>query len=226
MDRVQRSGGGPPRWVGGAESAQGEGEPGALERKELALALAEVAGRRGYATASIEEALERSECTRAEFDRHFADKEECFGAAQEILLELALDEVGGCFEGPRPWPARVCEGLVRAVELCVLHPDLAGAMLVEPRGAGAAAQGRLAEALEDFAELIEPEAELARRLPPRAPLMAVSGVVGLIGEELARGEGAGLADRLPELGFALLVPLLGPLAAREQIERLAVSGSA
>jgi hypothetical protein len=99
-------------------------------------------------------------------------------------------------------------------------------MLVEPRGAGAAAQGRLAEALEDLAELIEPEAELAQRLPPRAPLMAVSGVVGLIGEELARGEGAGLADRLPELGFALLVPLLGPLAAREQIDRLVVAGGA
>lgn len=217
MDRVQRSGRG-PRWVGGAVSARGEG---ALERKKLALALAEVAGRRGYAAARIEEALERSECTRAEFDRHFAGKEECFGAAQDLLLELALDEVGAGFEGPGPWPARVCGGLVRAVELCVSRPELAGAMLVCPRSAGAAAQVRLAEALEDFAELIEPEAELAQRLPPRAPLMAVSGVVGLIGEELARGEGAGLTDRLPELGFVLLVPLLGPVAAREQIDPLA-----
>jgi hypothetical protein len=121
-------------------------------------------------------------------------------------------------------------GGCRAQETTTGREQLVEAMgrVISRRGYAACTEGRRAQldSLARFAELIEPEAELAQRLPARAPLMAVSGVAGLIGEELARGEGAGLADRLPELGFALLVPLLGPLAAREQIERLAVSGSA
>jgi AcrR family transcriptional regulator len=223
MDRDEISGSGPSRWSGGTGSAQDERGPGAVGRNELSLALAEVIGRKGYAEASIGEALERSECARAEFERHFADKEECFGAAQEILLERALDEVGGGFERPGPWLARVCEGLVRTVELCVSQPNLARAMLVCPAAAGAAAQGRALEALEHFAELIEPVPELPEHLPPRATMMAVSGVAGLIGDQLAHGEAAGLAEQLPELTFALLVPLLGPAEASQQMGRVALA---
>jgi AcrR family transcriptional regulator len=201
----------------------GEGNGERSGREGLALALAAVVGRRGYAAASVSEALERADRPRAEFDRHFADKEECFGAAQEILLELALDKVGASFEAPRPWLSRVREGLVRTVELCASHPDLARAMLVCPPSAGAAAQRRALEMLGRFAELIEPLPEpQAERLPPRATTMAVSGVAGLIGEQLARGEESGLLEMLPELGFALLFGLLGPEAAREQMPRLAL----
>jgi AcrR family transcriptional regulator len=163
---------------------------------------------------------------RASFERHFADKQECFLAAHGLLAERALEAIRPCFEGKRRWPEQACEGLARAVELCTEEPALARALVVCPVAAGAEGQQRKLALIGRFAELAAPPAELAERLPPRAGLMAVSGVVGLIGEELGRGAAADLAGLEPELGFALLAPLLGPEAAGEELERAAALAAA
>jgi AcrR family transcriptional regulator len=193
-------------------------------RDELALTMARLAGRQGYGATTVAEVLAASGAERTDFERHFADKLECFLGGHEILVGRALDEVGASFEAERPWLERVCAGLGRAVELCIAYPDLARAVLVEPAAGGAEGRRRGLIAVERFAELIGPESPLSEELPPRAALMAVSGVAGLIGDQLQRGEAAGLAGlagQHDELRFALLVPLLGPVEASEQAARFA-----
>jgi AcrR family transcriptional regulator len=191
------------------------------EREELMWAMALVAGRRGYAGTSVAEVIEEAGSARAGFGRHFADKQECFAAAQEMLAGRALEAVRESMEAEAGWLARVLAGLRRAVELCGEHPKAGRALLVCPVEAGAEGQRRRLAMSERFAELIEPEAELAEELPPRAALMAVCGVIGLLAEELGRGAAADLVGLAPELGFALLVPLLGPVVAGEELERAA-----
>ena len=211
--------------AGRAATGDGTEQAGAIvtvgegEREELAWAMAMVAGRGGYPAASVEAVIAEAASCPAVFERHFADKLECYLAAHELLLGRALDAVGERFEADLPWAERVLGGLGRAIELCIANPEPARALLVCPMAAGAEGQRRALQSVERFAELIAPERELAEELPPRAALMAASGVIGLIGEELERGEAADLAALAPELGFALLVPLLGPVAAGEELGR-------
>jgi AcrR family transcriptional regulator len=191
------------------------------ERERLLAAMARVVGRRGYRAASVAEVIAEAESCRATFDRHFADKQECFRAAHERLVERTLDAVSESLDPGRPWPERVCAGLQRLVELCGNRPELARAALVEAAAAGAEGRRSALAAVERFAELIAPDAELAEQLPPRAALMAASGVAGLMGDQLQGGGGSGLAEQLPELTFALLVPLLGPVEASERMALVA-----
>ncbi len=187
--------------------------------------MARQVGRQGYAATSIAAVVVEAGSSQAGFDRHFADKEEGFVAAHEMLAARAMGAVRERMEAEGEWLERVIEGLRRMVELCSEQPELARALLVEPAAAGAEAQRRALKTLELFAELIAPDGELAELLPPRAALMAASGVVGLIGEELRRGEEAELAALAPDLSFALLVPLLGPVAAGQELERILVGAT-
>jgi AcrR family transcriptional regulator len=189
--------------------------PAESERQRLLAAMARVVGRRGYRAASVAEVIAEAESCRATFDRHFADKEECFCAAHARLVECTLEAVSESLDPQRPWLQRVSAGLERLIELCENNPELARAALVETDAAGAEGQRCALAATERFAELFAPDAELAEQLPPRAALMAASGVAGLIGDQLRHGEGP--AGLLPELTFALLVPLTGPAAASEQM---------
>jgi AcrR family transcriptional regulator len=184
--------------------------------------MARLAGREGYGAASVAAVIAAAASSAAAFERHFADKQECYLAAHELALGRALDAVGERFEAELPWAERVLGGLERGLELCIANPELARALILCPREVGAAGARRALVMSERFAELIAPEAELAEQLPARAALMAACGVIGLIGEELGRGAAADLAGLEPELGFALLVPLLGPLAAGEELERAGV----
>ena len=195
------------------------------EREGLLWAMAMMVGREGYLEASVETVIAAAASCPAAFERHFAGKQECYLAAHELVLGRALDGVGERFEADLPWAERVLGGLARAIELCIANPEAARALLLSPPAAGAEGQRRLLETIARFAELIAPERELAEEVPPRAALMAASGVIGLIGEELGRGGAADLAALEPELGFALLVPLLGPVAAGEELGLGAPSSS-
>jgi AcrR family transcriptional regulator len=227
--RREISGQGPAGRSGGAAARREDGDAAmrmfsaaAGERQELAWAMAQVVGREGYGAASVAAAVAAAGSSPAAFERHFADKQECYLVAHELLLGRALDAVGERFEAELPWAGRVLGGLERAVELCLGRAELARALLVCPSEVGAPGARRALLTCERFAELIAPEPELAEELPPRAALMAASGVIGLIGEELERGESADLGALAPELGFALLMPLLGPAAAGEELERAGV----
>jgi AcrR family transcriptional regulator len=190
------------------------------ERKRLLIAMTQVVGRRGYRAASVAEVIAEAESCRVTFDRHFADKEECFCAAHERVVELALGAVGERIDPELPWAERAKEALRMVLELCRRRPGLARAVIVEPAAAGAVGRRRELEAARRFAELIALDGELVGQVSPRATLMATSGVAALIGDQLQR-DAAGLSELAPELTFALLMPVLGPVAAREQIAPVA-----
>jgi AcrR family transcriptional regulator len=190
------------------------------ERERLLIAMAEVVGERGYRETRIAEVIATAQSCRASFDRHFADKEECFCAAHERLLERALEVVGDSIDPERPWADRAGEALGVVIALCQQKPRLARAMVVAPKAAGAAGRRCEQEALRRFAELISADPQLVGALPPSATLMAVSGVAALIGDQLQR-DAARLAELEAELSFALLMPLLGPDAASERMAPIA-----
>lgn len=196
-------------------------------RRQLILeAMVRVVGRKGYKLTSVADVIEEAGTTRTTFYRHFDDKQDCFLAAYDWVVERVLDEVIANCNGEQPWLERVRSGLTTIVELFALDPELARTAIVEVAAAGADARQRHWNAVSKFTEFLEDGRELAdgRELPDNIALMAAGAVSGLIFDELLTGQAERLPQLLPDLLFAMLVPYIGPGAATEEMRKAAAAG--
>ncbi|HEU4905522.1 MAG TPA: TetR/AcrR family transcriptional regulator [Solirubrobacterales bacterium] len=200
----------------------------AKQRAKLCRAMVRVTARRGYAGASVHEALRVAGYGKSAYYRHFEDRESCLLEAFERSAATLLGRVGAA-AGDGDGPAtRVGVGLQAFVEMLGGAPDLARVMLIEVRVAPRCREaqqrwlGRFAELLEGClsADTSGADGEVARL------------VAGALLERLASGvrkEGRGkLAEALPDLAFIALAPYAGTEGAmtemgryREQLSRRA-----
>lgn len=195
-------------------------------RRELILqAMLRVVGRKGYAETAVADVIAEAETSRTTFYKNFENKEECFLAAYDLLVERILDAVGADCEERLPWPERVRVGLERIAELFAAEPELGRTAIVEVATAGSAARQRHWKAVARFTDFLADGERLAgdRELPGDIALMAVGGVSGLIFDHLAGGRAEELPELVPELLFVTLAPYLGPAAAAEEMRRVAGS---
>jgi AcrR family transcriptional regulator len=194
---------------------------GELRRQPILEAMIRVAGSKGYRATSVADVVADAHASRATFYKYFDDKRDCFLAAYELAVERILAAAQAACDPMRPWQERARSGLAAGVDLCARHPTLAGVAVVEVAAAGDEARRRHWAAIGRFARLLEDGREKALQppLPPNTALMAISGVVGLIFDELRAGRAAELPHLLPDLEFALLVPFVGPRAAAKEMSR-------
>jgi len=192
-------------------------------RQPILEAMVRVVGRNGYKATSVADVIEEAGASRTTFYKHFEDKQECFLAAYDMVVERVLDEVIANCDGEQDWLERVRVGLTTIVELFALDPELARTAIVEVAAAGADARSRHWNAITRFTEFLEDGEELAegRELPDNIALMAAGAVSGLIFDELLTGRAERLPELLPDLLFAMLVPYIGPGAATEEMRKAA-----
>lgn len=193
-------------------------------RRQLILeAMVRVVGRKGYKLTSVADVIEEAGTTRTTFYKHFEDKQECFLAAYDQVVERVLGEVVANCDDGQPWLERVRIGLETIVDLFALDPELARTAIVEVAAAGADARQRHWNAISRFTEFLEDGRDMAggRELPDNIALMAAGAVSGLIFDELLTGRAERLPELLPDLLFAMLVPYIGPSAAAEEMRRAA-----
>ncbi|MGC1850863.1 MAG: TetR/AcrR family transcriptional regulator [Solirubrobacterales bacterium] len=197
---------------------------GSETRRQLILeAMVRVVGRKGYKPTSVADVIEEAGVSRTTFYKHFEDKQECFLAAYDMLVERVLGEVIASCDAEQTWLERVRVGLTTIVELFALDPELARTAIVEVAAAGADARQRHWNAVTRFTEFLADGEKLAdgRELPENIALMAAGAVSGLIFDELLTGRAERLPELLPDLLFALLVPYIGPGAATVEMRRAA-----
>jgi AcrR family transcriptional regulator len=192
------------------------------QRERIIDSLAQACAAKGYRAATVEDIIAAAGVSRRTFYELFADKQECFLVAYELVMDRMLVAVGEAYgAGRRAWPERIAAGLMSLLEFFAADPVLARLVMVEVLAAGRAALERRDAQLKRFEKFFEPgrealPAELAnQRLLARA-------VVGGLSEALYARIAAGGAERLPEAGpklvYSALVPYLGhPMA-------LAISG--
>jgi AcrR family transcriptional regulator len=194
---------------------------GELRRQPILEAMIRIAGSKGYRATSVADVLADAQASRATFYKYFDDKHDCFLAAYELAVERVLAAARVGCDPKQPWQARARGGLAAVVDLFARDPTLARMTVVEATAAGAAVRRRHWAAIDRLARLLEDGRDRAQqpRLPPNTGLMAVSGVVGLIFDELQAGRNAELPHLQPELEFTLLVPFLGPRAAAREMGR-------
>ena len=68
---------------------------------------------KGYQATSVADILKEAGVGRETFYRYFNDKEDCFVAANDALIENLEAQVSDAYERPGSWPARVGEVLSR-----------------------------------------------------------------------------------------------------------------
>jgi AcrR family transcriptional regulator len=195
--------------------------PEALRQVILA-AMIRVVGDKGYAEASVADVLEEADVSRMTFYRYFDDKQHCFLAAYEMVIEQVFAELASNCDRELPWPSRMADGLSTLVDRFAVDPALARTAVVEVAAAGADARELHWNALNRFTEYLEGGRALAGEdLPPNISLMSAGAVSGLIFDELLAGRADQLPTLLPDLLFAMLVPYVGPQAAAAEMRRVA-----
>lgn len=194
-------------------------------RGELIAAMALSCMERGYLETRIEHLLETTGLDRAEFERHFADKEACAVAAVETILTAVVKIMGELYSPDRSEVESYLLGIREILELMSREPAFAHVSFVAARQM---TPSSLKSVLDSGSDLLAAMLDRLREYsavkdqPPRTARAALGGAEAIVRREIALGSTEGLARLLPDFIYAATVPFLGQ---REAL-RFARQGSA
>jgi AcrR family transcriptional regulator len=207
-----------------------------LQRARLLTAMVQEVSERGAANVSVGHVVGRSGVSRRTFYEIFHDREECFLAAFDDALHHAENVVVPAYGTGGAWQTRVRAGLTAL--LGFLDSDRAAARLsiVESLAAGPQALERRRQVIAQLVAVLElGRTEGKAKLDP--PALTAEAIVGgllsvLHGRLAGSGDsetrttdepGRAVESSLLELAGPLMgmivLPYLGPVAARKEIER-------
>ena len=221
--RAAPSGGAPAQ---GGRSALGRSRVSEIQRARMLQAMAEVAAQDGAQNASVARVVARSGVSRRTFYDLFEDREDCFLAAFEDALAQVAGRARGAYEGAGAarvgWQARVRAALTAILRFLDEEPDLGRLLIVESLTAGPRAVRRRAQVIGVLVEVIR-EGESEARPGYGQPALSAEGVIGavlsVIHARLLPGETGSLTALLNPLMGMIVLPYLGPAAARRESER-------
>jgi AcrR family transcriptional regulator len=194
------------------------------QRERLIAGLAAAVAEKGYAAVTLSDITAEARVSRRVFYANFGDKEGCFLAAFDVVIDYLFELVAEAVEGLPDWPQRAIAATHAVLGFLASEPDLARLCLVESRGAGPAVAVRFAETVGEMAPLLRqgrderPEGE---RLPDSTEDSVIGSLVSLAYRKVAAGEAAQLEDLLPDCAEFILSPYLGPAEATRLARRQA-----
>jgi AcrR family transcriptional regulator len=190
------------------------------QRERMLLAVAEAVAEQGFATTTVADIIARARLSRRTFYEHFADKEECFLAAYDTVVEQLLSAVGQAYEQAEGWTQKVHDGLETFLAYLAAEPAFARMCIVEVVAAGPEARSRRDAAMRVFVDFLEPgraEAPRGLRVPEIAAEVVVGGIYEIIYARLQRNAANELVEMLPELLYCALVPYIGHADAEKAV---------
>jgi AcrR family transcriptional regulator len=190
------------------------------QRERLLEAAVRVVATKGYGATTVADLTREAGISRTTFYAMFEDKEGCFLAAYDNIVDALVKRVTTAYEAEEGWPRRARVGLAALLEALAEEPEVARLAMVGVGAAGPAAQRRYRGALQRLTPFFDEGRDFApggRGLPANTSRMAIGAVAGLISDELAEGRAEQLSDLLSEVLFATLVPYIGPAAAAREV---------
>jgi AcrR family transcriptional regulator len=195
------------------------------QRERLIAAIVRATASKGYQATSVADILKAAGVGRESFYRYFENKEDCFLAANDVLIDDLEAEITDAYRQPGSWPARVRRGLAATLDWFAADPDIARVMMIEMGTVGPVATERFRKTFRRFTALLDDGREFIESAPADLPnLSSIAGgaVFAQVYEEVAMGDAKTLPGLLPKLTFELLLPYVGEEAAvveREAAER-------
>lgn len=191
-----------------------------IQRARILAAMVDVAAELGVGRATIARVVARSGVSRRTFYELFVDREACFLAAFDEAVERVAAVVVPAYEEPSKWRERVRAGLVALLELLDYQRDWGRLVIVEALGAGPRALERRQGMLTQIIAVVDRGRKEARGGGDPPPLTAegtVGGVLSLIHSRLLEDSDAPLVELLNPLMSMIVLPYLGPAAARREL---------
>jgi AcrR family transcriptional regulator len=197
-----------------------------MQRRRLLLAMRELSGEVGLASATVGQVCKRSRMSRRTFYELFDSRDDCFLAAFEQALEQIGERVLPAWEesmesGGR-WRDRMRASFQTLLVLFDEQPPLARLCVIETLTGGPVVLARRREILQALAVLVDEgrgEARAGSGLPPLTAEGTVGGVLAVIHTRLQDPDNGPLAQLVPSLCSMIVFPYLGPAAAQRELQR-------
>lgn len=202
----------PPPLPRGRHSPGGE-VVASSQRTRILDALVELVAEEGYPAVRVGRVARRARVSLSSFYTHFENKEECFLAAYDSVVEGLLADLQAAVAAHDD-PDAGLDAAVRAYfSWFSVRPEAARTFLIEIRRAGPAALTRRAEVVERFLGLLVDHLRGAAgeaAVPPRSRLVVLAaGLEALAHEEVLAGRTEGMTAVAPD-AIDVLRRLLGP----------------
>jgi AcrR family transcriptional regulator len=182
----------------------------------------------GYAQVTVGHVTRRASVSRRTFYALFANCEDCLAEVLEGFVGQIGDELAAAKIDDLPWRERVHTGLWVILSLLDHEPALARICMVQALRGGPRVLRRREEILSGLATVIDEGRNEGHRGGECTPLTAegvVGAVVAIVYARLLRGERTPLVGLLGELTGMIVLPYLGPAAARREQTRPAPARS-
>jgi AcrR family transcriptional regulator len=177
----------------------------ASQRQRMLDGMVEAVAEKGYAAATVADAIGRAGVSRSTFYEQFRNKEDCFLAAYESAAQAQLEHVavtGRQTEGG--WLERLKASDRAYLEVLANQPDYARVFLVESGAAGPAAIERRIHVQGRYVDLLRTwYGNACRELGGRAPLpddvfwASVAATNDLVTRRMRRGPASQLLEMEP-----------------------------
>jgi len=193
-----------------------------LQRARIVAAMLDVSCERGAANVTVAHVVERSGVSRRTFYEQFTDREDCFLAAFEQALEYAAERVVPAYESKKGWRERIRAALTGFLSFLDAEPVIGRMLIAESFGGGVATMNRRNEVTALMTRAIDGgrgEAKASLTLPPLTAEGVVGGALAVIHSRLVEGHEQALVELTSPLMSMIVLPYLGPAAARRELER-------
>jgi AcrR family transcriptional regulator len=196
--------------------------PAEIQRNRILSAAIRSIDEVGYANASVAHISSRARISRRTFYELFADREACLLAAFENVLELIEGDLLAAELETLPWRERVRMGLWTILSFLEREPAMARLCVVQSLQGDAGILQRREALLAKLAAIVDEGRGESAKPAPATPLTA-EGLVGaaltIVYTRLMRAQREPLTALLGELMSLIVLPYLGPAAARREQER-------
>ncbi len=210
---------------GGAQSVQ----VAEIQRSRLLAAAVRAVDELGWANTTVADIVSRSRISRRTFYETFANREECLAAVFEDILAVITGRLAGAGLEGLGWRERVRGGLWVILAFFDREPVLARVGVVQALSGGPGVLGRREETLDRLAAVVDEGRLEGARGGECTPLTAeglVGAAFGIVYARLLKGQREPLTDLLGELMAMIVLPYLGPAAARREQSRPAPAAPA
>jgi AcrR family transcriptional regulator len=191
----------------------------AIQRSRLLVGAVGAIEEHGYAGVTVAHITQRAKVSRRTFYELFEDREACVTALIEEVLVLVEDEVAQAGLDGLPWLERVRGGLVAILGFFDREPALARVCVVQTLSSGSRVLERRAAILARLAGVLDEGRGEGSRGGECTELTAeglIGAAFGIVHTRLLRGERKALLGLAGELMAMIVLPYMGPAAARRE----------
>lgn len=159
-------------------------------RSRVREAMLMAVGKFGYRRATVQDVVELSGGSRAQFDRYFVSRAACYQEAYEVESERLCEAILSAGRAQPSWRTGLEAGLTVLAAFAIEQPALARGLLVEIHLAGLPALRKRREVFERLSRAIDSarrETKSRHSLPPLTAMFIVHVIDAAMANVLVRG---------------------------------------